>query len=158
MIKERYYFEIRFEKELGKKIKEFCTENKISLSQLAEEAFRFTARLHDAGKVPFVRRSAFYGRKDKDNIFSPMIILKADVHEMVRNFAFAYRQSMAETLRISLEMFLEAAESDFSKLEDNIHYYNAPTLTIKQVTAFLIPAFPPGIPPQNYIHYTYFYP
>ena len=150
MLKEKYYFEFRFEEALKKRVLFHCQNQGMSLNRLMEAAFRFTAALHDGGKVPFAWKSRFLIRPDKNDRFSPMLILEKDVHEMVRNYAFAYRRSMAEILRVALELYLDHLESPNGKLDNTLHYYNNPVPVIKEVSAYLIPGFPPGIPPELY--------
>ena len=150
MKKERYYFEIRFENGLKDKIGEICKNQFLSLSELVDRAFRFLAIHHNSGNIPFKSRSVFFSRLNKKDKFTSMIILKNDLHETVRNFAFAYRRSMAEVLRVSLEVYLEFLEKGESKIDKTIHYYKQPTSIIQYVIARLIPTFPPGIPPWKY--------
>lgn len=158
MLKEKYYFEFRFEEELKQRAILHCRKLEISLNRLVEAALRFTTELHDKGKILFIWRSQFLARQHKEDQFSPMLILDKDMHEMVRNYAFAYRKSMAEILRISMELYFHYLESDSSKLDNALHYYNDPVPVIKQVIIHLIPGFPPGIPPEHYntVIYTHF--
>ena len=150
MLKEKYYFEFRFEEELKTRIIRHCRDQTLTLSRMVEKAFRFTAALHDKGKVPFAWKSQFITRQEKEDRYSPMLLLNKDLHEMVRNYAFAYRSSMAEILRVSLELYFDYLESEDEKLDNTLHYYNEPVPVIKTVLAQLIPGFPHGIPPENY--------
>lgn len=121
-----------------------------TLNRMVEDALRFVSKLHDLGKIPFRWMSGFLLRDVREDIVETMLILEADVHEMVRNYAFAYRISMAEVLRVALEVYLDHLESEDGKLDDTLHYYDPPVSVISTVLARLIPAFHNGIPPDHY--------
>ena len=155
MEKERLYFEIRFENALKERAKEICKKEKISLSTLIDRAFRFVAPLYRKGHIPFRSRSVFFLRLDKEDKFTTMIVLQNDLHESVRNFAFAHRISMAEVLRIALEVFLKFLNDGMPGIKEQTHYYKLGIPVIKQVVSHLIPTLPPGIPPWSYNTYIY---
>ena len=150
MEKERFYFGFRFENRMKERVLAQMKKRIVRLNQFVEEAFRFTTTLHDRGKLPFAWKSFFITRPDRADRFDTMLILKPDVHEMVRNYAFAYRRSMAEVLRVALEVYLDFLESEDGKLDNTIHYYDKPIPVIRRAVAQLIPSFPPGIPPDRY--------
>ena len=62
--------------------------------------------------------------------------------EAVRNFAFAYRISMAEVFRVSIEMFLDYQNTDKSKLSVVKHYYIRKMPVLIQVKIVLDPVIP----------------
>ena len=157
MEKQRFYFGFRFENGMKKRLLEQMFQQRMRLNRFVEDALRFAARLHDKGQLPFAWKSVFITRPDRRNRFDTMLILNHDVHEMVRNLAFAYRRSMAEVLRVALEVYLDFLESPNGKLDNLLHYYSKPMSVINTVTARLIPAFLNGIPPNKYNIYTYLY-
>lgn len=155
MQKQRLYFGFRFENGMKKRIKWQLERRGGGLNSFVEDALRFIANLHDRGKLRFLWLSNFLTRTDKEDRFETMLILQPDVHEMVRNYAFSYRRSMAEVLRVALEVYLEYLESSDGKLVDTMHYYDKPVPVINTATARLIPAFHHGIPPNQYNIFTY---
>ena len=150
MKKERYYFGFRFENEMKDRILLQMKKQIVRYNQFVENAFLFATKLHDQGKLPFLWKSSFIIRPNRTNKFDTMLILKNDIHEMVRNYAFSYRTSMAEILRVSLEVYLDFLESEDGKIDNSIHYYDQPVPVIQSVLARLIPAFHNGIPPDKY--------
>lgn len=155
MRKERYYFELRLENSLNKMAKMICKKEEISLSSLVDRAFRFIAPLYRKGNIPFKSRSKFFLRLNKENKFTRMIILQNDMHETVRNFAFAHRMSMAEVLRIALEVYLNFLVDGMPGIEEQIHYYNPAIPVIEHIITRLIPSLPPDICPEKYNTYIY---
>jgi len=158
MEKERYYFGFRFENALKKRIKQYCEHRSLSLNTLVNHAFKSTAKLHDKQRILLNRSSSgFAVRINLRDRVDAMLILEAPTREMVRNFAVCYRKSMAEIIRIALELFLDFQDKHSGKIDDIKHYYNKPQYVISCTVIGLYPAFPPKIPPspgilENYIH------
>ena len=139
MEKERYYFGFRFDFELGERIDRYCFMTGETLNQLVEKAFCFTARLHDRRNILFDTYSGFCSRPLFEGKVTAMLILKAEIREMVRNFAVCYRRSMAEILRVSLEVYLDMLVNGAGKIDDVKHYYRQPRAVITQTLFTLFP-------------------
>jgi len=147
--KKRYYFGFRFEQAIAERINRHCKGAGISLNRLVGKAFDFAAELHDRRKILFTRSSNFLEREDEGDKVSPMLILDAVRRNMVRNFAFAYGRSMAEIIRVALEVYLDFLDTDGGKFGKIKHYYKLAQCTIQWTMITLSPAFPPKIPPDQ---------
>ena len=152
MKKKIYCFGFRFEKVLFLRMRHWCTQESVSLNRLVMRAFSFTAKLHDQKKIIFDTASGFLGRVDRRDKIETLLQHTTDQREAVRNFAFAYRISMAEVLRISMEVYLDHLEGNDVKLDDIKHIYRSDQ-AIKTVTiVILFPVYPVKYPIDY--HYT----
>ena len=146
--KKRHYFGFRFESRLDKRILHQCTKDSTSLNRLVREAVLFTGKLHDKRKLKLSRSfSAFRSRISMKDRVTTVLILDISTREMIRNFSICYRKSMAEFIRIALELYLDWQEKGQSKMETIKHYYNKPQKIIKRSIIVIFPSFPLKNPP-----------
>jgi len=149
MEKQAHYFGFRFENALEKRLIRYCGIRNSSLSRFAARAFRFTAAQHNRRKILFTTASGFKSRTRKEDKTETVLIQTGAQREMVRNFAFVYRISMAEVLRIALEVYLDHLETAGGKLDAIKHVYRLQQ-DIKVMTLIILyPAFP-AKPPLDF--------
>ena len=139
MKKQIFYFGFRYDKTLESKIDFFCREKKINLNKLAAKAFRYLAGLHDRKKVVFNQKSRFLARINRQEKIEVTLVNSREQRELLRNFAIAYRVSMAEVLRIALEIFLDKA---FSKSDVVKHVYRQEKPIKMSTLILLFPVYP----------------
>ena len=148
--KERYYFGFRFENTLKERIISYCKQQTVNLNTLVEIAMENICRLHDKKMIHLNKAASnFRGRFNTRDRIDTMLILKAAVREHVWNLAVCYRRSMAEIIRIALELFLDATDSKISKSDDIKHYYSKPQYIIECTIIGLYPFYPPKPPPDT---------
>ena len=146
MEKERYYFGFRYDYKLADRIERYCAVTGMSLNRLVEKAFGFAIGLHDKRKLLFDTYSGFSIRPLFEGKVTAMLILDAEMREMVRNFAVCYRRSMAEGLRVSLEVYLDSLDKRSGKIDVVKHYYRQAQAVITQTLFTLFPVYPLKIP------------
>ena len=147
MEKDEYGFGFRFERALGERIVRYCKKETVSLNDLVECAVCFAGHLHDKRKIIFDRASGFSERLESADKLSTVLIVKADIREIVLNFAVVYRKSMAEIIRVALEVFLDFQDTGKRRAGEIRHYYNKPQMCIQCSVISLYPIFPPQKPP-----------
>lgn len=141
MEKERYDFGFRYDLALGERIDTFCESTGSSLNRLMGKALEFALRLHDRRKVRFTPGSGFLMRLRHEERIERMLILSAWQRMKLRDFSYAYRISMAEVLRISLEMYLDYLDRQRGKTVVVKHHYESAIRIIEQFTVVLFPVF-----------------
>lgn len=146
MERQRFYFGFRYDYNLAKRITRHCSLAGLSLNRFVEKAFSFAAHLHDERKIVFKAYSGFCSRPLSEEKVTTMLILKVEMREMVRNFAICYRRSMAEILRVSIEVYLDSLDLKLGKIDSVKHYYGQPQAVITQTLFTLFPAIPVKIP------------
>ena len=142
-------FGFRVEKGLWDRLKVYCQGSGLSLNELVDHAFRFTAGLHDRRKTVFNRSaSGFRWRADKADKVTTTLELDPELRESVRNFAVVYLCSMAEVLRKSLELYLDFLDTKGGREGEIRHFYRKPQEIIMASIIGLFPAFAPKLPPE----------
>lgn len=150
MDRKRFDFGFRYEEQLEERVVQFCKIRRISLNTLVERAFNFTSSEHDKGKIFVNLSSGFIFRPSCEDKVEKVLKIEALFRERVRNFAFSYRLSMAEVLRIALEVYLDYHDTQGGKLGKVKHYYSRVKSFIKGTIFFISPAFS-GSPIPYYI-------
>lgn len=139
MKKQIFYFGFRYDETLEHKINRYCRLKRLSLNKLAARAFRNLTALHDRKKVLFDWRSRFLARIDRHEKTEVTLVHSREQRELLRNFAFAYRVSMAEVLRIALEIYLAEALGKSDKVK-HVYEHDKPIKTSTLILLF--PAYP----------------
>ena len=141
-----YYFGFRFEKKLNNRIENFCSKNEISLKQLVSIALQYTMKNHNMKRIIFDQSSYFKGRIDKRDKIETHFTQSETQRECARSFAFAYRLSMAEVFRISLEAYLDYIDTNKGRFGEIKHIYRSEK-SIKTLTVIILyPAFSEKFP------------
>ena len=148
--KARYYFGFRLESGLDEQAQLYCNNISISFNELIENAIVNLCHLHDQRKVLLNKStSVFHSRQNLKDRVDTMLILKAAIREQVWSFAVCYRKSMAEIIRIALELYLDSLDSDKIKLDNIKHNYRHPQLIIECTIIGLYPIYPPKTQPPE---------
>lgn len=147
MEKQQHCFGFRFESDLMKRVLKCRNSASLSMNSFVKKAFCFAMRQHDRRRVVFDGVSGFISRASRKDKVTTMLVLEGGLRESVRNFSIAYRKSMAEVIRIALELYLDYLDTDAGKNGAIKHYYNTPQPIIECSIIGLYPAFPPMHPP-----------
>ena len=146
--KKRYYFGFRYDPTLGSRIVSHCNAAGETLNRLVSRALLFTFQQHNRRKILFSSASGFLTRPVYERRTDAILILSSRQREIVRDFAYAYRRSMAEIIRIALEVYLDYLDRMNGKSEVKKHYYETGVVIIEQLVVCLFPIFAPRIPPD----------
>lgn len=149
MEKGKYGFGFRCERLLWYRIMQHCAEQSQSVNRFVQEAVCFAGRLHDRRHFFIKRTSGFIGRNVLADRINTLLILKSWTRIIVRNFAIVYQRSMAEVIRMMLELYLDWRDKENGKIRQIRHYYSKPQMCIQCSIIGLYPIFPPELPPGN---------
>lgn len=140
------------ENRLQNRAQKHCNSNATAFNALIKTAIEYLCLLHDKKKVLINKSaSAFNDRQDLRDKVNTMLILKAAIREQVWNFAVCYRKSMAEIIRIALELYLDSLDPKKRKSDNIKHYYSRPQEIIECTIIGLYPIYPPKLLPPEAI-------
>jgi len=148
--KYRRYFGFRYEKILESRIVDYLQRRKVTLNTFVLDAFQFACVRYSKKRLLFRNWSGFVMRSCRKDKIDAMLCFEAEIRERLRNLAIAYRKSMAEILRVSLEVYLDYLDGNAGKIDIEKHYYSFPQDIIGCVVIGVNPFFLPKNIPHPY--------